>query len=73
LLKNTPQFSIFKDNYFITDLLERTQAVNSDAKLQISTKERITKRIITPDTLIFYLYQKLFGMFIVIRVRFLGF
>ncbi len=63
LLKNTPQFSIFKDNYFITgvSLNEPSGSNNSDAKLQISIKERITNATLPFDTFLYFTYtQKLF-------------
>lgn len=60
LLKKAPQFTIFQDNYFITgsSLNEPLNSNNSDAKFQISIKERITNATLPFNSFLYFTYTQ---------------
>jgi len=60
LLKNAPQFTIFQDNYFITGSLinEPLNSNNSDAKFQISIKDRLTNATLPFNSFLYLTYTQ---------------
>lgn len=60
LLRNSPNFAIHKDNYFITGIPtnESPNRYNSDVKFQISFKHRITDAQLPFDTYLFLTYTQ---------------
>lgn len=60
LLKKAPQFTIFKDNYFMTGipLDEPVNSSNSDVKYQISVKERLTNATLPFNTFLYFTYTQ---------------
>ncbi len=60
---NTPSFGMYKDNYFIvgTELFGKKNKWNSDAKFQVSIRQRLTNSILPFKTHIYFTYtQKAF-------------
>jgi len=60
LLKEAPQFTIFKDNYFITgfQVNEPINSNNSDAKFQISIKDRLTNAVLPFNSFLYFTYTQ---------------
>jgi phospholipase A1 len=60
LIKESPSFTINKDNYFITGVPLNNQPTkyNSDAKFQISFKQRLTNAILPFKTFLFLSYTQ---------------
>jgi phospholipase A1 len=60
LLKNSPTFTIYKDNYFISGIPTNgvPNKYNSDAKFQISFKHRITDARLPFDSYLFLTYTQ---------------
>ena len=59
-LKNIPNFTIHKDNYFITGskLGLNLNNINADAKLQVSFKMRLHKNAMPFNTFLFFIYTQ---------------
>lgn len=60
---NEPSFGMYKDNYIVTgtELFHRTDKWNSDAKFQVSIRQRLTNSVLPFKTHIFLTYtQKAF-------------
>jgi phospholipase A1/A2 len=59
-LKNIPNFTINKDNYFITGskLGLNLNNINADAKLQVSFKMRLHKNAMPFNTFLFFVYTQ---------------
>lgn len=60
VIKTMPSFSIHNDNYFITGTTigETPDANNSDGKLKIGFKQRLTNKTLPFDTYLFFTYQQ---------------
>ncbi|SEP40440.1 phospholipase A [Mucilaginibacter sp. OK283] len=60
LIKNSPSFTIYKDNYFITGVPVNTQPTkyNSDVKFQISFKQRLTNAVLPFNTVLYLSYTQ---------------
>lgn len=60
LIKNSPSFTINKDNYFITGIPLDAQPTkyNSDAKFQISFKQRLTNAVLPFNTFLYLSYTQ---------------
>lgn len=60
ILKSMPSFSIYKENYFITGIPmdERTSIHNSDIKMQISFKQRLTNAVLPFKSYLFLTYTQ---------------
>ena len=60
LIKNSPSFTIYKDNYFITGIPLNTPATkdNSDAKFQIRFKQRLTNAVLPFNTFLYLSYTQ---------------
>lgn len=60
VIKNMPSFTIYGDNYFIagTTLGETPTSDNSDGKLQIGFKQRLTNKTLPLDTYLFFTYRQ---------------
>ena len=60
VIKKMPSFTIYGDNYFIagTTLGETPTSNNSDGKLQIGFKQRLTNKTLPFDTYLFFTYQQ---------------
>lgn len=60
LVKNSPSFTINKDNYFITGipLNKHPTKYNSDAKFQISFKQRLTNAVLPFNTFLYLSYTQ---------------
>lgn len=60
LIKNSPSFTIYKDNYFITGVPLNRQPTkyNSDAKFQISFKQRLTNAVLPFNTFLYLSYTQ---------------
>ena len=60
VIKNMPSFTIYGDNYFIagTTLGETPTSNNSDGKLQIGFKQRLTNKTLPLDTYLFFTYRQ---------------
>lgn len=60
LIKKSPSFTIYKDNYFITGIPLNTPATedNSDAKFQISFKQRLTNAVLPFNTFLYLSYTQ---------------
>ncbi len=60
ILKSMPSFSIYKDNYFITGVPmdEKTTIHNSDIKMQISFKQRLTNAVLPFKSYLFLTYTQ---------------
>lgn len=58
---DAPAFGIFKDNYIVigTDLFNKPDRNNSDAKFQISVRQRLTNSILPFKTYLFLTYSQL--------------
>lgn len=58
---DAPAFGIFKDNYIVvgTDLLRNPDEDNSDAKFQISVRQRLTNSVLPFRTYLFLTYTQL--------------
>ena len=57
---NTPSFGMYKDNYFIvgTELFGKKNKWNSDAKFQVSIRQRLTNSILPFKTHIYFTYTQ---------------
>jgi phospholipase A1 len=55
-----PSFGIYKDNYFIvgTDMFKKPTQMNSDAKFQISIRQRLTNSTLPFKTYLFLTYSQ---------------
>lgn len=60
LIDNAPSFTIYQDNYFVSgsSLNDPISSNTSDAKFQISFKQRITKATLPFDTQLFLTYTQ---------------
>jgi len=60
ILKSLPSFSIYKDNYFITGIptQEEPTVHNSDIKMQISFKQRLTNSIMPFKSALYLTYTQ---------------
>lgn len=60
IISNAPAFSIYKDNYFITGttFIHKPTGDNSDAKIQISFKQRIQNRPLIWDSYFYLIYTQ---------------
>jgi len=60
VIKNMPSFTIYGDNYFITGttLGETPNEDNSDGKLQIGFKQRLTNKTMPFDSYLFFTYRQ---------------
>jgi phospholipase A1 len=60
-LDNIPSFGILKDNYIVvgTDLFHKPNSGNSDAKFQISFRQRLTNSVLPFRTYLFISYTQL--------------
>lgn len=58
---DAPSFGIFKDNYIVigTDLFRKPDRNNSDAKFQISVRQRLTNSVLPFRTYLFLTYSQL--------------
>lgn len=58
---DSPSFEIYKDNYVVLggDLLKRLDDNNSDAKFQISVRQRLTNSVLPLRTYLFLTYSQL--------------
>lgn len=61
VLRATPSFSIYKDNYFITGIPmdQKTTIHNADIKMQISFKQRLTNAVLPFKSYLFLTYTQL--------------
>lgn len=63
VMDKLPSFGIYKDNFFVigTEMFKRPSAWNSDAKFQISVRQRITNSTLPFKTYLYFTYtQKAF-------------
>ena len=60
ILKSQPSFSVYKDNYFITGttLNEKPSNTNSDIKMQISFKQRMSNSIMPFKSFLYLTYTQ---------------
>lgn len=60
ILKSQPSFSIYKDNYFITGttLDEKPNKTNSDIKMQISFKQRVSNSVMPFKSYLYLTYTQ---------------
>jgi len=58
---DAPSFGIYKDNYIVvgTDLFRKPDRYNSDAKFQISVRQRLTNSVLPFRTYLFLTYSQL--------------
>lgn len=58
---DSPSFGIYKDNYIVlgTDLFHKPDRENSDAKFQISVRQRLTNSVLPFRTYLFLTYTQL--------------
>lgn len=58
---DSPSFEIYKDNYIVlgTDLFRKPNRSNSDAKFQISVRQRLTNSVLPFKTYLFISYSQL--------------
>lgn len=61
LFDDSPSFDVYKDNYIIigTDLFRNPDRYNSDAKFQISVRQRLTNSVLPFRTYLFLTYTQL--------------
>lgn len=61
IFDDSPSFGIYKDNYIVmgTDLFHKPDKYNSDAKFQISVRQRLTNSVLPFRTYLFLTYTQL--------------